>query len=171
MHRKGFTLIELLAVLAIVGIVAGIGYPQLLQFIQNQKAISATNQLLGIINFTRNYAVSSGEPTTLCPSSNGKTCLNDWKHPLYVFVDSNNNQVIDSDETILRKLQSATEIEITWQSWGGNKYLQYQPSGFTYKQNGTFYICSIHQASTANNSIVINRGGRPRVSSNKEPKC
>ncbi|ABC32576.1 Tfp pilus assembly protein FimT [Hahella chejuensis KCTC 2396] len=169
MHRKGFTLIELLAVLAIVGIVAGIGYPQFLQFIQNQKAISETNQLLSVINFTRNTAVSTKQEVTLCPSSNARSCDENWNNPLYVFIDSNDDKEIDS-ETVLLKFEPSSDYQLIWRSWGGKKFIRFLPTGLTYRQNGTLVLCHKNQNSALARAIVINRGGRARVSRELTPK-
>ncbi|MDG9670394.1 GspH/FimT family pseudopilin [Hahella sp. CR1] len=181
MHRKGFTLIELLAVIAILTITVGFGYPQLAHFIQKIKANSATNELLSLINFTRIQAVTGGKQITLCPSSDGNTCSNNWNNTLYVFSDSNWNKKIDKDETTYRVLERNSNYQLVWRGWGGQYYLRYQPDGTTYRQNGTFTLCTEHKEYIR--AIIINRGGRPLVArdsnndgivelpDNKSPVC
>ncbi|WLQ14061.1 GspH/FimT family pseudopilin [Hahella aquimaris] len=161
MHRKGFTLIELLAVLAVLTITVGFGYPQLAHFIQKIKASSATNGLLNIINFTRIQAVTGGKAITLCPTPDGITCTSNWDNTLYVFSDTNWNKKIDANETIYRVQERNINYQLVWKGWGGQYYLRYQPDGTTYRQNGTFTLCTENKEYIR--AIIINRGGRPLV--------
>ena len=50
---SGFTLIEMMIVLAIAGIVLGVGLPKLSVFFQGSRMISNTNELVGALQIAR----------------------------------------------------------------------------------------------------------------------
>jgi type IV pilus assembly protein PilA len=58
--NKGFTLIELLIVIAILGILAAVGIPQLVKFIGNSK-IAAANAELGLVKTAIGAAMTDGQ--------------------------------------------------------------------------------------------------------------
>lgn len=56
-HVRGYSIIELLVVLGIFGIVSAIGLPSLSRTYRNYQMDDATNQVAGIVKFTRYEAI------------------------------------------------------------------------------------------------------------------
>ena len=131
-RSHGFTLLELMIVLALAGVILGIGAPSFSEFLRNNKMASVANDLLGGIQTARTEAIKRQLATggiAICPSANpdgiAPVCLgsgtrqfNGW----IAFVDTNNNcdrevateplirtgSRVDLDNTATRYVSSAS---------------------------------------------------------------
>jgi len=108
-RTQGFSLFELMVVVALAGLILGLGAPSFREFRRNNRLTGVGNDFLSALLLARTEAikrqvVSGG--VALCASDNPEddnpTCLskdatnfNGW----VVFVDSNNDCVRDPDET------------------------------------------------------------------------
>ena len=116
MHAKqpGFTLIELLFAIALVAVLAGIGLPNLQEFVRNSRMSAAANDIISDFNFARSEAVKRRVSITLCKSQDGAACDEDDADPFnrwIIFVDdedpavvaaTDGNGEVDGAEVILR---------------------------------------------------------------------
>ncbi len=95
--QTGFTLIELMVVLAIFGIVAGFGVPQISRIIQNNRLVASLNSLSAHLSYARSEAVKRSSSVSVAP-------LNppNWIFGWQVFVDPNANGILDPGEQQLR---------------------------------------------------------------------
>lgn len=83
MHRKrhdGFTLYELIVTIAVAAMILSFGVPGFMNFIQNSRATTHTNDVVTALNLARSEATRRGGSITVCSSANGSTCSgsNDW---------------------------------------------------------------------------------------------
>jgi len=69
-RERGFTLLELLIVVAIVIVVAAIGVPSLVPFIQNGRITTVTNDMISALHVARSEAIRMGSVGCVCPSAN-----------------------------------------------------------------------------------------------------
>jgi len=89
----GFTLVELLTTVAIAVILAAIAVPSFRAVNRNMTIRGTADELVANIQFARSEAIRTNRTVTL--SLNGRT----WQ----VFIDTNNNHVLDGSEVLLRE--------------------------------------------------------------------
>ena len=99
---QGFTLIEVLTVVAIAGIMLMIAAPNFSSLSAESRAYSAVNGITRDLMYARNQAVNNMTTVAVCPLGNGKTCTSDWGKGLDVFIDTNENNQLDTGETVLK---------------------------------------------------------------------
>ena len=128
----GVTLVELLTVIAIVSILMAIGLPSY-RYIQNSYRISGeVNGLVGDLQFARAEAIKEGETVTACISTDGATCAAGapgWQSGWIVFADLNDDQTVDSGDTILRVQAPFTSTD-TFDSDSGLTAVTFNREGF-----------------------------------------
>ena len=100
----GYTMMELVMVMAIVAILASIAIPSFQYVTSSNRLSSEVNGLLGDMQFARSEAVKEGQTVTICSSVDGATCAAspDWQHGWIVFLDTNNDQQVETGEAVIR---------------------------------------------------------------------
>ncbi len=145
-RSQGFTLIELLVTLAILAIIAVIAAPSLQSFVLNNRIRSQAAALTSSLIFARTEAITRSARVVACPSTASGCSGTQWESGWVVFVDTNNNAVLDVEETQL-------EVHV---ALDGNNTLRGTPKvseyvSFDYDgraqmvnqdpQSGTFVLC------------------------------
>ncbi len=106
-HQNGFTLYELLITMLIVGVVLGLGVPNLAAFTANSRLSSTANDLHASFQLARSEAARSKTNITICASANsfsaGANCGGTWDQGYIVFVDDDGDlNRAGATETVLR---------------------------------------------------------------------
>jgi len=108
-RAHGFSLIELVVTMAVAAILVTVAIPNMRSFIQNNRLITQTNNLIGDINYARSESLrrtsANGQPLSIgiCASTTGTACTGGtWAGGYMVFVDANNNGLWDGGDTALR---------------------------------------------------------------------
>ena len=164
----GYSMTETLATLAVAGVVVGGGVPAMQDLMYEQRLTTQVNQLLGDLHLTRSESIKRGVPVVLCKSSNGVACstTTDWQNGWLVFVDSDDDSLVDANEPVIR-VQQALSADVTLRFGafgpGTGRYVTYLSTGLT-EQNGTFTFCDTRGAPNAR-AILITQSGRARISS------
>ena len=157
-RQRGFTLIELLITIAIAVILLGLGVPNFIDFIRNNRLVSQANDFVTALNYARSEAIKRNIRVTVCSSATGTTCAGStsWEQGWIVFADNNGDGVVDVGETVLHVRQSlengntlraAIRQRVTYQTTGF--------SGFA----DTFRLCDARGTASAR-SIAVSMQGR-----------
>lgn len=163
---SGLTILELLAVVALGSILFAVAVPSFTWMIRTNRLAAATNDLVGMLHYSRMEAVTRGRKVTLCKSSDGLQCASEggFQQGWLVFVDENGNASHEADEEILRHVS----LEDVGMSLQGNATVRdaitYSPAGAAVRtsgafQAGTLVVCMAPEA----RRIILSRGGRVRI--------
>lgn len=87
--QRGFTLIELMVTIAVLAIVVSIAAPSFSTMINNNRSVALGEELASAINFARVEAAKRGDTVSICASSDGSSCSNDWTQGWIVLTDNN----------------------------------------------------------------------------------
>ncbi len=117
-RTRGFTLIELMVTVSVLAIVLSLAAPSFKGMISNSRSTSLASELTAAVNFARAEAVKRVKRVTICPSSNGTSCLtsSDWAKGWLVFVDkATSDSAALEVETVLKywdKLDPKTVVSL-----------------------------------------------------------
>jgi len=110
-RQRGFTLVELMVTLAVVAVVAGLAFPWMGQTIRNGQMTSQGNSLLGGMQYARGESLARGQTVTICGSSDGVNCDDDWGGGWIVFVDADGDKTPNAAEDVLRTYTADSAID------------------------------------------------------------
>ena len=74
-EQRGLTLVELLVTLTLASIVLTLGVSGFQAMVANNRMAGAANGLIAHLQYARSEAVNRAGRVTVCPSSDGATCL------------------------------------------------------------------------------------------------
>jgi len=145
-RSQGFTLIELLITVAILGIVAVIAAPSMQNFVLNNRIRAQAAALTSSLAFARTEAITRGTRVVTCPGSASGCNGTQWESGWVVFVDTNNDAVLDMEEIQLEvhvaldgnnTLRGTTDVR---------DYVSFDYDGRAQQingdaQSGTFVLC------------------------------
>lgn len=86
---SGFTIIEVIIIIAVIGILAAIGFPTLSKWVPNYQLRAATQELYGNLQKARLHAVKTNRPVTF----NFTFSANCSAPTSYTFTDANGRTV------------------------------------------------------------------------------
>lgn len=100
--HRGFTLFELMLVLAIAGVLIGIGIPSLTQFIRANQMTAAANDMLTAIHLARAESVKRRLPTEMCftadPTAALPACDGNGTQGWVVWVDDADPEATNAND-------------------------------------------------------------------------
>lgn len=104
--QRGITMLETLTCMAIVALLAAVGVPSFMNFVDNQNRLAGTNELAYSLGLARSEALKRAEFVTVCRSADGSSCAgagNDWSVGWIVFANtgSANAATRDAGEPVL----------------------------------------------------------------------
>lgn len=159
---KGFTLLEALACVAVIGTLAALAVPALSKLLLQQRVLTTQHALIAHLHLARTTAIWRRKKTLICPSSNGRQCINasNWSAGWLVFLDPDGNGQPDQDTDIIRFTAHPTSVHLLVHSSPGRSNVRYLPDGRSAGSNTTLSICD--SAGVAQAQIIINNAGRVR---------
>ena len=186
--QRGFNLIELMTVVALTGVLLGVGLPAMRTFSFDNRITTQINAFSSSLSLARSEAVKSNQNVVVCPSINGSTCASagtDWNKGYLTFIDRANsataNQVDDDgggnasddpcgpdagddtkDDCILSYIQELSPSTTTLKSTASfANFISYDALGRS-NTSGLFVICD-HRGDESAKALVVSTTGRVSV--------
>ena len=158
-RSQGFTLIELLITVTILGIVAVIAAPSMQNFVLNNRIRAQAAALTSSLAFARTEAITRSTRVVTCPGTASGCSGTQWESGWVVFVDTNNDAVLDVSEIQLEihvaldgnnTLRGTTDVR---------DYVSFDYDGRAQQingdaQSGTFVLCD--QRGFGDHALAIN---------------
>ncbi len=156
-------MLELMLAVAILGIVATLGMPNLSQTVQNAHVRANATSLHSYLAFARRYALTHHVNVQLCqrPKSGALGCEANfaagraWDTGWIVFVDTDRDNTVHSDE-IIKIMPPLTQAHIRFNQRGR---LRFFADGSA--RSAGFYICS--PSAKTERYVSILHSGRVRI--------
>lgn len=167
---RGFSLVEVLITIVIAAIILGIGVPSFRNLIINNRIVSQTNEIIGVISIARSEAIRKNTSVSLCrvSANNSSSCAGSsatWDH--WIIVTS-------SGEIIQRGSFNRYGNTINITSSLINDQIRFQSNGLSKTGSGAatvsvnshrFRVCSTQLISSSKH-IVLGTGSRQSVEPN-----
>ncbi|MEK9712842.1 MAG: GspH/FimT family pseudopilin [Thalassolituus sp.] len=160
-HRNGFSVIELLIVLVIVSITASLAIPAAVAFYDMVAMRAESSQIHRAIAFTKYMASYTGKATTFCPLDLRRRCSDDWSEEITIFTDSNQNDLLDGREQILKVIPQVGS-DVYKREFSRKSPITFQPFGDAFGHNGIFRICRDDDSNYLSHTVIIASSGRIR---------
>jgi len=129
---RGFSLLELMFTLTVAGILLGIGVPSFVEIVRSNRTAANINELSTAFSIARSEAIRRGAPVTVCRSSDGELCGDDWADGWIVFVDTAATETADpvvdtilqvwgemSGDAAVATFANGAASDIEWVRFGG----------------------------------------------------
>ena len=168
---KGFTLAELLVTVTVFALLMTMGLPGLISVMRINQSAAVSNGILGDLLFARRMAVSLGRTVTLCKSTDGMTCAGSWSDGWILYSDHDADGSLEAadGDTLLRATDHLPSgYNVKWIAFGSTTRLQFEPTGATRWQNGTFYVCPPDDDPAYARAVIVYRTGRSRMSTDSD---
>lgn len=151
---------ELLIVIAVTYIILGLITPSAVRIINKHRISADVNNTSALIRYARSLAISQVETIKVCPSDDHSKCELNWKLPLIVFADNNNNNIRDKDEPLL----GATRAIAKQHKMRGPKLpIKFYETGLN-ASPASLTLCPISNDNTLARALYISLQGRIRLS-------
>ena len=154
----GFTLIELMITIALGAIVMGIGVPSFQNLVVKNRIQTQASEIRSSLAMARVEAIRRGLRVRVCPGQNGCDGSANWHGGWNSFVDRNNDNNIDPNET---QLEVHTRLDGSSTLTGANHVI--------FKSDGTasdareLNLCTADGDARHRRSIRISNVGRVKV--------
>lgn len=164
--QSGFGIIELLIVLTVGAVVLAIAVPNFQNMIQNQRAVTLTNELVSSVNYARTEAIKRGVRVSICPAANdaATACSPNaqWTNGWIIFADVNNNgQLTDLNNRLRVKQAPAAGSAINMTT----NRIAFDESGFVATGAGSIQLSATGCYGLNGRQVTLGNTGHLSVSS------
>ncbi len=155
----GVTLVELLVTVAVVAILLTLGVGGFRTLIANAKMTNAANSLIGHLQFARSEAVKRSAEVSLCPSTDGSTCVTQSDGAWEIGYIAR----LEGTGQVLRWVEASEMAGITVTKTGTSARIVFKGDG-----TATGYACTLTLCDTGDSAnkrgVIVSNVGRVRVS-------
>jgi type IV fimbrial biogenesis protein FimT len=169
MRTRGFTLIELLIVMTILGILMAVALPSFSNAYLTNRLASYSNNFIASVQFARSEAIKRNVKVTVCPSSDGASCLSSpssWQPGWIVKCEASSSTATactsGGSSTLVLQKQDALNSSYAMTSTSGGYSVELSPSGVG-ASDYTIKLC--RSAGEQWREIKVTATGRSIVSS------
>ncbi len=152
--NNGFTLVELMITVALVGVIAALAVPSFATMIANNRLATASNDVVGVLNYARSEAIKTGRSVIVNPTDGA-----DWANGVSVWIDRNGNGSMQDSEELRRTSGAPGSVTV-------NSSSNFAFTGGGLLPNGsaavTIQVCD-DRSGESGRSITITLGGRIRA--------
>ncbi|WP_350310657.1 GspH/FimT family pseudopilin [Marinobacter sp. SS13-12] len=150
---SGFTLIELMITVALVGVIAAFAVPSFANLIANSRLASASNDVVGVLNYARSQAVKEGRRVIVSATDGAN-----WANGISVWIDRNGNGSMQDAEELRRTSAAGGAVTIS-----SSSNFMFTGGGLLPNGSGavTMQICDDRNGESGS-SITVTLGGRIR---------
>lgn len=153
--RSAFSLLELVFYILITAIVSLGTLPSLKRLVYLQTANLTLQQIELTISYARSLAILKQSKISICPSSNGQICKDNWGEGLLIVSNSGQRQFFRTNTKFPGKLQLL-------QSGHTNNRLTITENGMT-TSNGHFNLMPPQTSTLPEFNLYFNRGLRTYI--------
>lgn len=160
---RAFSLHDALIAMAVASTLTAIGVSSFQLMVLNQRMSGSINALVTALHLARSEAIKRRESAVLCPSSNGRGCVNgsnDWEAGYLLYIDRNNNRAVEADETVVRVFGTSNGLHL--RTSFGRDDVRYLPNGLASGTNTTFTVCDARGRGTPK-AVIVSSTGRVRT--------
>lgn len=168
---NGFTLIEMLVVVAIAAILASLAVPSFRTMLVKRSTQSAADTLVSDMRYARTQALQRSTRVVMCSLAINSTsaCSGttaSWANGWLIFVDKNNDDIVNGSDEILRVQQPVANIASIQSAPVNSDHPQFrfEANGWTKSSSQTFVITPTGTVPAGSTQLVcISNQGRPSV--------
>ena len=147
----GYTLLELLITLGILSLLLLGGTYFSSTIWNNNKAENLERQIVNILQYSRNLALTTGKTVALNPIAS------DWSQGVILFVDNKSHRYQEGDELLRMWQWKIYPLMLKWEGFLSADFLIFSPQLMRATSNGHF---TIYQKNIGLGHVVVNRLGR-----------
>lgn len=128
--HSGFTLTEFVIAMTLAAIFLSLAVPGYYSTIQNNKVVSAVNEVSAAMHLARAEAIRRGIRVSVCAANSGLTACGSaaqWTQGWLVFIDPDNNNAVNSTSDIIRSHEAlSSSLSVS----ANGAVVSYDSSGF-----------------------------------------
>lgn len=162
-RQAGLTLIELLVSVAVLGVLVAIAVPSMAGLMRQWAMDASAETFAGDLRLARSTATRLYRPVTVCPHANGNDCTQTtWESGWMVFVDLDNDQRLDANETVILRRGAQAGIAVINGKLTSVHSFDFRPNGTLSGGANTIRVAAGAQGGD-HREVVVNMMGRVHV--------